>query len=428
MNMTLPKAFAAAAVACLLALPARAKDEPDAKARAAVAAELAKFASLCAEVGAKSEGERAAAEAEALAADAPGLAEAKAKLDAVESDAADAAAALAKKRAPAAAAVAKAYDKLAPEPKDAPSTEWFFRAVAWEPSKARTAKAAKLAADLVDGNKLDEGGRLWTRLQRADPEGRAAGRYDAQEQKWGKDGKLLLSSAKSPLVGWVSLPGGWAKGKSFPVLVAVDGAGANFLGCLRSFAGARGSRNVIVLSPCTLSNTNDLSAKTYPFYDAKVLTDHQPQPKRFEFDGPGVDALCDELRARFGGEEKTFHTGFSGGGMYTYWRLFQQPQKVRGAAPACANFLPTVTQGAPGAGDGGGPPVHILTGDKDPHREWIHGKVGGEKGIEHQSDLAEAELKRLGYTNVRRTMLPGVGHSSLPDKVWDFVDEVLSKR
>ena len=37
-------------------------------------------------------------------------------------------------------------------------------------------------------------------------------------------------------------------------------------------------------------------------------------------------------------------------------------------------------------------------------------------------------LKRLGFKNVRRTMLPGVRHSNCSKQVWDFCDEVLTQR
>ncbi len=43
------------------------------------------------------------------------------------------------------------------------------------------------------------------------------------------------------------------------------------------------------------------------------------------------------------------------------------------------------------------------------------------------ADWAEKAFKDNGYKNVKRTMLPGVGHSALPRKVWEFVDEVMGK-
>ena len=137
-----------------------------------------------------------------------------------------------------------------------------------------------------------------------------------------------------------------------------------------------------------------------------------------------MEAILADLTARFGADERAFHTGFSGGGIYTYWRLFQHPDKVRGAAPACGNFGGLGLQGAPGAKDGG-PAVFLMTGEKDPHRDFTFGDKN-QPGIEPQTNAAQENLTRLGYTNVKRFMFPGVGHASLHAEFWKFVDEVLA--
>ena len=140
-----------------------------------------------------------------------------------------------------------------------------------------------------------------------------------------------------------------------------------------------------------------------------------------------MDAVLAEVTKRFGGEKKVFATGFSGGGNWCYGKLLRDPGGVRGAAPACANFSGMGSDGAPGAGEGGGPPVHILTGEKDEHREFTFGKKDS-PGIEPQTDRAVEVLKGLGYANVRRTMVKGAGHSPLHAEVWKFVDEVMGTK
>ena len=167
-----------------------------------------------------------------------------------------------------------------------------------------------------------------------------------------------------------------------------------------------------------------LAKAKYPHYAQSLLDEWTG--KRLEFDGAGVDALLAEIRALFGGEEKVFLTGFSGGGQYTYYKLLTDPEHVAGAVPCCANFAGNGKQGAPKAGDGGGPPVRILTGEQDKHREFTHGDKNS-PGIEPQTDHAMKTLTELGYKNVERIMVKA-GHSPLHAKVWKFVDEVLGKR
>ena len=271
----------------------------------------------------------------------------------------------------------------------------------------------------MGGNHAEEAGRLLVRLKRIDTDGVAAGRYEKAETDLATKDVLLLGSDTQALVGYVSLPKDWAKGKSYPVVVGVEGAGCGFLGYCHGLTAQRGSRSAIVVAPVTLSNTNELKPELYPCY-AKALLDEW-SAKRMQFDGPGVDALLAVVHKRFGGEEKVFLTGFSGGGQYTYFKLLQDPAHVRGAAPCCGNFGGAGVDAAPGGGADGGPPVHLFTGEKDPYREHVN----DEPGIEAQTDKAEAALQKLGYTHVERTQVKGAGHDPFPGLVWKFVDQVL---
>lgn len=415
-----------AAAAAALAFAKDADPAAETKLRAEAAKSVAEYAAWCSAHGAKKDGAEAAAEAESLDAQAPKLAETKSALDALSEDAADAAAAVTKQRLTSGPKIASAYEKLAAlehDPKDSGRFEQYvLRGVAWDPSPARIGKARKAVDDAASGGHAEEAGRLLVGLKRIDAAGAAAGKYERVENELATKDVLLLGSDAHALVGWLSLPKGWTKGKSYPVLVDVDGAGCNFLGSLRTFSGLRAARPVIVLAPVTFSNTNDMKPETYPCYPASLVAEwNAKNGKRHEFDGPGVDALLDVIRKRFGGEERVFLTGFSGGGQYTYWKLFHDPAHVRGAAPSCANFGGAGLDGAPGAGGDGGPPVHLFTGEKDPYREHVN----TEPGIESQTDLAEQNLKRLGYTHVERTQVKGAGHDALPALVWRFIDQVM---
>ena len=77
--------------------------------------------------------------------------------------------------------------------------------------------------------------------------------------------------------------------------------------------------------------------------------------------------------------------------------------------------------GAAGAGEGGGPVVQLMTGEKDQFRE----SAFGGPGIEAQTDAAQKALADLGYAHVTRILVPGAGHDPLHGRVWEFVDRVL---
>jgi dienelactone hydrolase len=322
--------------------------------------------------------------------------------------------------------LAKDYDRLggmAHGPSDDARYEgYLFKAAELEPSKARFGKllaAAKQAA----GNKqrAEVGGRMLVRLRALDAEGAAEGRYDAFEQELAA-GDVALIQGKHPLVGWLSLPSGWNRKGPWRVLVTVDGAGSNFLGSARAFRDGRGSRKFLVLAPVTLSNTNELDPTKYAVYDEALLKEWNG--KRVEFDRDGLESLLEALRARYGAEEKIAITGFSGGGNLCYTMAMQRPERVWAAAPACANFQPGLASGAKPV-EGGGPPVHVLTGANDQHKDHV---FGNPPGIEGQSDWAMKAFQDLGFSRVKRTMLPGVGHSSCVREVWAFLDEVLAAK
>ena len=325
-----------------------------------------------------------------------------------------------------AAELAKEYDRLGgmthgPEG-DARFEGYLFKAAELEPSKARFAKllsAAKQAA----GNKVraEVAGRMLVRLRDLDTEGAADGKYDALEQEMAS-GDVALIKGKHPMVGWLSLPSGWTKKGPWPVLVTVDGAGANFLGAARAFRDGRAQRKFLVLAPVSFSNTNELDPVKYSVYDEALLKEWNG--KRIDFDRDGLESLLEVLRTRYGAEEKVAITGFSGGGNLCYTMTMQRPERVWAAAPACANFQPGLANGAKPV-EGGGPPVHVLTGANDEHKDQVFGQ---KPGIEGQSDWAMESFQKLGFTRVKRTMLPGVGHSSCVREVWAFFDEVLAAK
>jgi predicted esterase len=326
--------------------------------------------------------------------------------------------------AKAASDAAKAYEKLSGLPHD-PKDDFRFdgyllKAADLDPSKARLGKLAATVQQLAGNRARAVGaGRMLVRLRELDPSDAGQKRCDAIERDLATSDVALVQAKGHPMVGWLSLPKG-APGKDDRVLVCVDGSGANFLGAARAFRDGRGSRRFLVLSACALSCTNELKPETFPYYEKAVLEEWDG--KRVDFDVPGLEALLDVVRSRYGAAEKVAITGFSGGGNLCYGLTMRRPARVWAAAPACANFNPGIAHGAEPVADGG-PPVHVLTGEKDPHRDQVFGQT---PGIEGQSDWAQEAFGKLGFTRVRRTMLPGVGHSSCVREVWAFLDEVAA--
>lgn len=406
-------------------LAAGPKPDAEAKLKEKVAEVWLDYAKWCRDKAARAEGERAigfAREANPAAKDLESLAEAIGALE----EAGNADPGLPARKDKANKDAAALYQKLAGLDHDAKEDARFLgyllRAAELTPTKPLLGKLqGMLRQNAGNAGKADATGGILVKLRALDPEGAAKGTYDALEADLAQKDVALIQG-DHPMVGWLSLPKGWNRKAEYAVLVTVDGAGSNFLGAARGFAGGRGSRNVIVLAPCSLSNTNELQPEKYPFYGKPLLDENNA--RRIEFDLAGLDALLKVVRERYRGEEKIGITGFSGGGNLCYGWTARNPQRTRFAAPACANFGGQGFQEA-AAVEGGGPPIHIFTGEKDEHRFLTFGKTP--PGIEQQTDMALEALKKLGFANLTRTMVPGMGHSSAGKQVWEFFDEVTKK-
>jgi dienelactone hydrolase len=390
----------------LLPLPALAKDDTG-KTLEKVAQVWTDYAHWAKDKGQKAEALDAIARAkEAGAKDLDALAQEVEVLEAAPEDPG-----LAKRREEAHKEAAQLYDKLAKS-----DEKYLLAAAELEPTKARIKKLAA-AAKQLSGNRAnaERAGQILVRLRQLDPEGK----WDAIEEEMAK-GDVALVQGKHAMVGYLSLPKGWKKGASMPVLVAVEGAGCGFLGRARDAAKTRGSRDFLVLTPCSLSNTNALEPAKYPWYTQAQLD--EGNRNRIGFDVEGLLALLDVLKERYGASDKLAITGFSGGGNLCYAMTVLYPDRVIVSVPACANFSGA---GFPDAKPvEGGPPVRIFTGAKDPHREFTFGKKDS-PGIEPQTDQAVAALQQLGFKDVTRTMLDGVGHSPCAMRVWEAVDAAV---
>jgi poly(3-hydroxybutyrate) depolymerase len=313
-------------------------------------------------------------------------------------------------------------------PKDVPARFYGYmvRTVELRPTDKKTWSAYLAAFSKLAAKKEWEGvGALAAGAARVGAPKAVAARFLSLLAKAAQDRPIRLGASAHDMEYFLSLPKGWSPRKKHHLLVTCEGAGSNFLGNHRGFVKRRGDLPLVIITPCTFSTTNALVHKKYN-YPRELVDKYQSGP-RITFDEEGILCAVRDVTGKFHCFEKFFITGFSGGGNPTYLFVFKHPDKLAGAVPCCANFSGQGLRSAKPPSQGLDMPIHILTGAKDPHREWTHGKVGS-PGIEPQTDAAEKLLKERGYTDVRRTMVPGVGHSALPGKVIEFIAEQIKKK
>jgi len=442
MTPTTRRAGAALAVAAglvLAAAPAGAGELTRAEqaGRAKVAREWADLAEWCVRQDLAAEARQVAALAEAAAPDPEAAAElVRAAAACEEGASARDRERFARKRASTGRKVARVYDELvglADRTDDAAVAArlrgHLVDALEAEPTDARWGAVLELltaATEGEDGGDLEAAVALAERALALEPPEEVRPHFEAALDLAAVDRVVLRRAAAHPMRYFLSLPKAWRpdSGRTWPVLVAVEGAGSGFRGMARGYARARGDLPFIVVTPCSFANTNAIEGKKLEkyqgWYDAETIA--AAERDRFGWDEAGLLAVLEEVAARFDGAERAFVTGFSGGGNLTYLMIFRHPDRVAGAAPACANFSRSgyarlKGEHPPEALD---LPIHILTGADDPHREHTHGDPN-QPGIEPQTDLAERLLAELGYPNVRRTLVPGLGHSPARGRVLDVL-------
>jgi hypothetical protein len=294
------------------------------------------------------------------------------------------------------------------------------------------------------------------------------------------DAVILRTATTHAMRYHLALPDGHthAAGKRWPVLVCVSGADADFAGLVERFRVARGSLPYVLVAPCTFSSTNriggELLAHYRHLYPEEVIRDAGGEgwlrdvPRRLDWDEAGLLAILQDLEETCGAQRRVYLTGFSAGGLLVYRMIVRHPDRLAAAVAVCPNFNFWNHDYGKGRAvlEDRAVPIRLVLGERDPLR---HARVGGPfypasllallgvgcgivglvwivwrrtqsrrrtvraallggalvgllivgrwSGNEAQTDSAARLLADLGFTNVSRTTVEGLGHDPAPDYV-----------
>lgn len=408
-----------------LAQKAAVDPAPLAKAKAACAVEVARFAEWCVRKKLKTEATAALAEAEKLDPAGDEVARAKAKLAKLEgTPAEDAAQDLAKERASAGKKIAPLYAAIIAEYPDNqldPLEAALRAAYGWHveltdrwvetewPLLQAAKRYARLHRVLSVAAELAPTGTEKKQLAAAAARQKA---LQAAEAVVSVTTPLLKKCTGHEMMYYLSLPEGWTADKDWPVLVAVEGAGCNFYGACTSYSG-KDNTTYIVVTPHTFSNTNEILPAKYK-YSPELCQKYQ-RGGRLDFDDPGIQAAMVDLRKTYNAREKFFITGFSGGGNACWRFTLCHPEMLVASSPNCANFAAAGPETK--APERETLPVKAFQGEKD---EYL-------AALNMQWENAKAEADRRGFKNVTRVMVPEAGHGVGRKLILDFFAEHLPK-
>ena len=267
----------------------------------------------------------------------------------------------------------------------------------------------------------------WARLHRlldgaagiATSDALAAARRKARVQAL-ESAPALRPAVGHPMKYYLSLPRGWKREGTWPIAVSVDGRLSAFARNAATFHRARGDLPFILVTPVTLSNTNAVTEQQYGTYYPLTLIEEMKAAdfqKRLEFDVAGLRTVLVSVRAEFGGADKAYITGWSGGGNLTWAMVVAYPDELAAAATAGGNFFPQLAtiHGISTSPARVSLPVRAFQGTEDKYLDqyllpqWVQAKFFTEQH---------------GFGDVRLRWRVGQAHGIFPGPILKFFDAV----
>jgi predicted esterase len=167
-------------------------------------------------------------------------------------------------------------------------------------------------------------------------------------------------------------------GKRLPVLVCLEGAGADFRGAAIRFARARGDTPILIVVPCTFSSTNAMRGEVRQRYTdlyGESLVDTvggvglvPAIRSRLAWDEEGLLAALVDIGRQRAVEERFYLTGFSGGGILTWWMTLRHPARLAGVVPVCPNHAFLSVSSSDASPGSRATPILVISGENDPLR------------------------------------------------------------
>jgi dienelactone hydrolase len=236
----------------------------------------------------------------------------------------------------------------------------------------------------------------------------------------GAAGPELLTASTHPMKYHLSLPEGWSKDKTWPVVLVIPDAHRDFTGNLAAFAAARRGRPYILVAPHVVTsggaNARAAGGFRYSEDDWKRVASGE-----YRFDEEGLAAVVADVRKRYRGEERCYLTGWEAGG-HTVWALtFRRPEWFRAVAPVSTNYRGRGLDEASFSRDParGTLPIRVLFCEK-------MAASGGWEFLMDQTRAAIQAAEAHGFRTPELKVVAGKPHGPLADEVLDYFDAVRS--
>ena len=240
----------------------------------------------------------------------------------------------------------------------------------------------------------------------------------------GKDSLQLLKAASHPMQYYISLPEGWTKEKTWPVVMVIEASDKEYRENALRFVRERQNMPFIIVDPYNVNNSRSgrRDPKIFPY--SSETWDYIERIGDCRFNLEGLNAVMKDVQEKCNGEEKYYITGFEAGA-HTVWQMaFQHPEKLKAVAAVASNYNQNSCMQDPSSFSSDLSRVVLPLMEFSPELDSFFGPHGVNY---NQWKKAEKLAMEHGYKKVSEIIVKGKGHVPLPKEVMQWFFELLTE-
>ncbi len=235
--------------------------------------------------------------------------------------------------------------------------------------------------------------------------------------------ELVLKTANGHAMQYyVSLPQGWNKTKSWPIVIVLEAAEKEFKKNAERFASARGNYPFIIVAPINTDNGNQgrRDASVFPY--TTETWDYIDKVGDCQFNNTGIKQIIKDVSQQYNGEGQVYLTGFEAGAHGVWAFVFNDPEYLKAAAPVAGNFRNRCVDESKLKSHQAvaSLPIRSLFGEADSY-------FGPKGQIYNQWQAAKDLALKQGFQNINETIVADKAHEPMPKEVLDYFYSLLKE-
>ncbi|MES2004962.1 MAG: hypothetical protein V4450_10605 [Bacteroidota bacterium] len=237
-----------------------------------------------------------------------------------------------------------------------------------------------------------------------------------------RDSLLLQTGAGHPMQYYISLPDGWNKEKSWPVMVVIESADKEYRENALRFVRARKKMPFIIVAPYNVNNSRSGRRDPAIFPYTAATWDYIEQVGDCRFNMDGLTQIMKEVQAKYNGDEKYYLTGFEAGA-HTVWQMtFQHPERLKAVAVVAGNYNRNSCMQDSALFSNDLSRVLLPVTGFSPELDSFYGPQAANF---NQWKAAAKAATEHGYRRVSEIIVRGKGHAPLPVEVMIYFYDLL---